>query len=94
MQGTAAQTSTLITASPNPCTIASGSTTCTANIKLNAGSYTNLQIKVREANNAPFTGVGASATGSWDATWIGASGYNFDLYSNGTVIGSVFVKGN
>ena len=85
--------STLITASPNPCTISSGSTTCTSAIKLNAGGHSNLQIKVREAGNAPFTGVGASPTGIYNAPWIPASGYTFDLYSNGTVIGSVFVKG-
>jgi hypothetical protein len=31
--------------------------------------------------------------GSWDATWITAKGYTFDLYSNNTLIASVFVKG-
>jgi hypothetical protein len=90
---TSTPVSTLITASPSPCTIPTGSHVCAADITLNANGFANLQVKIREADNAPFTAVGASPTGIYKAPWIGASGYTFDLYSNGTVIGSVFVKG-
>lgn len=84
---------TLITASPNPC-ILNAEGLCTSHIQLNAKSYSNLEIKVREANNAPFTvNPGTDPNGGWDASWITAKGYTFDLYSNSVLIASVFVKG-
>lgn len=91
VKGSSTPRSDLITASPNPCILGANGL-CSADIKLNALGYENLQIKVRESG-VPFTGLGASPTGSWNAPWINASGYNFDLYSNAGLIGSVSVKG-
>lgn len=87
-------TNTLISASPNPCTLFGG--ICSATITLNAVEYSNLQIKIRESGT-DFTAMGANPTGSYVASDITASGYTFDLYSGigpgAVLIGSVFVKG-
>lgn len=81
----------LITADPNPCTISGGM--CTSNIKLNAQGYENLQILIREANNATFTALGADPNGTFPAPWIYTTPITFDLYSNGIKIDSVIVRG-
>ena len=81
----------LIKALPNPCILGSNNL-CTSTITLSAGNNSNLQIKIRETG-VPFTGLGFSPTGSQNAPWITAGGYNFDLYSNSTLIDSIFVRG-
>ncbi len=80
-----------ITANPNPCTLKADGL-CSTSLSVNAPGYTNLQIKVREINT-PLTGVAQTLPGPMVAPWIPAQGYTFDLYSNGTLIDSLQVKG-
>lgn len=49
-----------------------------------------IMIKIRETGQG-F--AGGSPSGSADAPWITAGGYNFDLYVEGQLYDSIFVKG-
>ena len=51
-----------LTASPNPCTIASGQTTCTTTIRWNGGSGSAVRVWTKRQNNSPFGYVGGTLT--------------------------------
>ena len=81
-----------ISASPNPCTIASGKTTCTTTIRWSSTNTTAVQVWVTHTRGSTttttaFTGSNTTS-GSQSASWIQLSpahSYTFSLYdlSNG-----------
>jgi hypothetical protein len=68
-----------ISASPNPCTITAGNTTCTSNISWNTTNAPGAVVYIQTGQE-----FAAGASGSSNATWINASGYTFSLYSDTT----------
>ena len=87
-----------ITASPNPCKIATGSNTCTTTISWSTQGTEKTLVEVLHLTRAFATG---GASGSQDATWIQEAPdhtYTFKLYDymdsvKGTLIDSVTVTG-
>ncbi|MFC3815036.1 DUF6531 domain-containing protein [Lysobacter sp. GCM10012299] len=83
-----------ISASPNPCTIPYGGSTCTASISWGA-SHGGAEIWVTDLNNnGAQLFYGNTQSGSASASWIGASGNRFHLKKNGLTLATVDVRGN
>ena len=80
-----------ISASPNPCAISSGQTTCSSTISWSTSGYPQPCIFVRETGGL----FACQASGSQAATWITSAGFNFDLRSSNSItsplLASVFV---
>ena len=91
-----------ISASPNPCTIPSGKSTCTTALSWDSQNTSSVQVWVSH-NGAAKTNVATSGSGTHtkDASWIQAAPdhtYTFYLYdysseSRGALLGSVTVTG-
>ena len=84
-----------ISASPNPCSLTAGSTTCTSTISWSSQGTSNVQVYV---NNSLFSSTGGGGPFIGTAPWIQGSpnSYNFVLYNyssgtRGAVLGSVTV---
>lgn len=77
-----------IYAEPNPCVIASGATTCTSKISWITNEATTVQVKT--STGGLFS---SSLSASKDAPWINVAGKKLDLYVDGVLFDSVFVKG-
>ncbi len=76
-----------ISASPNPCTIALGASTCITTITWSTANATNVTVK--EGGKVFATGT----SGSQQATFITNHGNNFELYSDDIFLTSVWVYG-
>ncbi len=83
-----------ISASPNPCTITSGSS-CTSTISWSSSGAAHAGVFLRETGQL----VGGTTSGTYSASYINTSGYHFDLRSDyssssSTLLASVFVTAN
>ena len=79
----------MISASPNPCTLSGGVCTSTISWSVAAG-VPHVTVRLRETGALFSSGTPASV----NAPWIYSGGYHFDLYSDSTLINSVFVYGH
>ena len=90
-----------ISASPNPCTIAAGKSTCTTTLSWSATGTSRLRVQVSHNGAAATNFATSGSSGSQSASWIQASPshtYTFSLhdYSGGSVgtrLDSVTVTG-
>ncbi len=87
-----------LSASPNPCNIPSGSTTCTASIAWSSNrSATGVWVTgLDNSNPQQFLGSGGQLSGSQTATWITSGGARFHLKENAASpdLATVDVRGN
>lgn len=87
-----------ISASPNPCTIASGQSLCKTTVSWKVATGTTADICVSANGGADQLFATTGSNGSKDATWIAASAtYTFKLRipagkCSGRIVGSVDVK--
>ncbi len=81
-----------LSANPNPCTIATGQTTCSSTISWTiSGSTADVCVSPAGAADQLFANVGSS--GSKDATWVSAAIYTFKLkVPAGTCAGSTIAS--
>jgi hypothetical protein len=79
----------MISASPNPCLL-NAQGLCSSTISWKTEGVTTVEVKIQEFPGILFAG---GTSGSQLASWISAAGYTFEMYGDGRLIGSVFVKG-
>ena len=90
-----------ISASPNPCTIAEGKSTCTTTLKWSATGTSGLRVRVSHNGRASTVVSSSGASGSTSPSWIQAAPahtYTFTLYDyagrvQGKLLDSVKVTG-
>ena len=78
-----------IYAEPSVCEIPAGSDRCTVNIKWVSNDTNDVKVKIR--SNPEFN-YGVTLIGSREANFITPVGAHFDLYMEGALVDSVFVK--
>ena len=87
-----AVTSGSLSATPNPCSIPSGSSTCTSSIGW-VSSATNAQVWVTGLDNANPQLFAGAKSGSQSAPWINAGGVRFHLKSGSLTLDTIDVVG-
>ena len=101
VRGTPPAVSGSISASPNPCTIAVGETTCTTTLTWSATGTSGLRVRVSRNGRASTVVASSGASGSASPSWIRAAPantYTFSLYDyagrvQGKLLDSVTVTG-
>jgi RHS repeat-associated protein len=87
-----------LSASPNPCNIPSGGTTCTASISWSSNrKATGIWVTgLDNSNLQQFSGSGGALSGAQSATWISSGGARFHLRETATSpdLATVDVRGN